>query len=124
MPENKDYIQIERTEWALLQQRVGALRFADQQMVALDKVRLSFVRGTELRPQVYEVRLKPSRDGGGSFLAVVKGFDGSEYTVAYNAGLGLFPTLVELGRRLANGSMKFGPDKWPPEKPPQLYRAD
>lgn len=124
MEQNGDVIQIPRTDWLLLNNRIKTYQFSQQQVTALDHIRLGFVRGTEKRPQVYEVRLKPSRNGGGSFLIVVKGYNGREYTVAYHAGLGLFPSMVELGNRIRNGSLKFKTDQWPPENRPELYRAD
>lgn len=124
MEQSPDTVQVPRTEWTLLHNRIKTYSFSQQQVRALDNIRLGFVRGTETRPQIYEVRLKPSRDGGGSFLIIVKGYDGSEYLTAFHAGLGLFPSLVELGNRIRNGSLKFKTDQWPPKKHPVTYRPD
>lgn len=122
--QDQDTVKVDRSDWLLLTKRVETYKFSQNQVRALEQIRMGFVRGTEKRPQIFEVRLQPSRDGGGSFFAVVKGFDGDGYQVGYHAGLGLFPMLVELGRRIGNGSLKWREDQYPPKKPPQMYSQD
>ena len=121
MVENGDTVQIDRADWLLMERRLETADRLHHEMVAMEQLRMSFVRGSPERPLVYSLKIVPSKDGGGVFLAIVKGFDEGGYRVGFHTGLGFRATLVELGRRMGNASIKFKEDAWPPEKMPVVF---
>ncbi len=64
----------------------------------------------EDRPTITEIRLKCDPDDEAGVLAVVKGYVGSEWFVAFHRTESISSCITEVGNRLRNGSLKWRKD--------------
>lgn len=69
---------------------------------------------------VYQLQIKFPRIPLGQHMIVAKGIFHGEFVVAFHSNDGLSQTLTGLGRRIANGTLKWKDDEFPPHKADEI----